>query len=160
MPRTISSAWTFPIKYVFPLLWIGGVGYALSLRMQPEAVASASAPGIRPPGPPWAFFAVWLLCFTVVLWTVARLKRVRLESGALLVSNYLREIRVPLTQVMRITQNRWLNGQPITIRFRVETPFGTRITFLPPSRFRLALWQEDPLVGELRALAGLSARAS
>ena len=160
MPRTLSSPLTFLMKYVFPTLYIGGFGYyVLWLWMHPESAVAAGARGPLPPGVRWGLVAMWLLGSASYLWSVTRLKRVRLDGGALLVSNYRREIRVPLTQVVRITQKRWPSA-PITVDFRFETPLGKRITFLPPDHFRSSLWHEDPLVGELRALAGLSARAS
>lgn len=161
MRGAISSAWTFPMKYLFPPVWIGGFGIGtLDMWLQPKSVVFNDTPGTLPPSARWWFLAMWLLISAFILWGVARLKRVRLDGDTLLVSNYLREIRVPLTQVVHITQNRWVNGRPITVQCRVETPFGRRITFVPRSRFYLAPWNEDPLVGELRTLAGISSRAT
>jgi hypothetical protein len=80
---------------------------------------------------------------------------VRVDGGVLVVSNYWREWRVPFGLVTAITQNRWINLRPITVRLRADVGCGTRVVFLPPTRFRARIWREDPEVEELRRLVGL-----
>ena len=142
LPRTISSAQTFFTKFVLPGLWIpifGGVVVAAWL-------------GLLPPEMKVAGLLAWLVGATIMWRTCARLKRVRLGDGALYISNYSIEIRVPVSEIEEVTENRWINIHPVTIRFRNETEFGSRITFMPKVRM-FGLWRSHPIVAELRELA-------
>jgi hypothetical protein len=86
----------------------------------------------------------------------AGLKRVRLDGQCLYVSNYLREISIPLANVRDVTENRWVNFHPITIYFQNTTEFGDKIVFMPkPRYFDFRFWRSYPIVAELRRLAGV-----
>ncbi|HEX7577580.1 MAG TPA: hypothetical protein VF430_06040, partial [Verrucomicrobiae bacterium] len=56
--------------------------------------------------------------------------------------------------IVDVRQNRWLNSRPITIYFRDATEFGDKATFIPKQRIRF--WRIDPVVEELKQLAGLT----
>jgi len=88
-----------------------------------------------------------------ILWGGAGLKRVRLDSTSLYVSNYMKEITVPLNMIADVTENRWINIHPVTVHFRVNTEFGQKITFMPTVRF-FSIWSSHPIVAELKHLAG------
>ena len=103
----------------------------------------------------FVFLGVWIIGSAFILWACAGLKRVRVDEGQLFVSNYLREIRIPFSAVRDVRQNRRLNLRPITIYFRDGTEFGDRVTFMPKRRIAIRFWREDPVVDELRQLAGL-----
>jgi len=83
------------------------------------------------------------------------LKKVSIAADSLIISNYRREIAVPLGEIERITENRWLNYRPVTIHLRHDAGFGRTITFMPKVRPFL-LWRSHPIVAELRALANES----
>jgi hypothetical protein len=85
----------------------------------------------------------------VVYWRCVRLKRVRMDDTSLYVSNYLREIQVPLRQVADVTENRWVNIHPVTIQFRSATEFGERVVFMPKRRL-FGFWRSHPVVAEIR----------
>lgn len=123
----------------------------------PGDVAYNGVRGAAPPGIGWTFLLAWPLVSTFLLWLSASLKRVRVADGALLVSNYRREWRVPFGLVTHVSQNRWINVRPITLHLRADVGFGTRIVFLPPTRLYLHVWREDPEVEALRRLIGLAA---
>jgi len=78
-----------------------------------------------------------------------------MDAQQLFVSNYVREIGIPFSAIVDVRQNRWLNSRPITIYFRGATQFGDRVTFIPKWRFRIQFWRIDPVVDELKQLAGL-----
>lgn len=99
----------------------------------------------------WQFLAIWVVGSAFILWGCSRLKRVRVDESGLLVSNYLKEIRIPFDDILDVTENRWINIHPVTIHFRQSTPFGERVVFMP--RVRLFAWTSHPVVGELRTLA-------
>jgi hypothetical protein len=142
--RTLSSAWTFWMKYVFPEVWILGFGLATILTPAPQNKI--------------VFLVAWSLGTTSILWANAGLKRVRMDERQLYVSNYFREIYLPFSAITDVKQNRWINSRPITIYFRDATQFGDKVTFMPKQRFQF--WSVDPVVNELKRLAGLVAPES
>jgi hypothetical protein len=149
----LSSAWTFSAKFVFPVLWISGFGLIT------VALWSDAYPGrnneLPPPALKFVFLGVWIAGSAFILWACAGLKRVRVDERQLLVSNYLREICIPFSAVRDVSQNRWLNIRPITIYFRDATEFGDQATFVPKWRMAIRIWRVDPVVDELKQLAGL-----
>ena len=153
--RTISSSQTFLVKLVFPLIWCSVFG-AITIGMGTGYFPGLGLP-MLPTAMVWIFVIVWIVGAASWWWWGGQWKRVRLDERALYVSNFRKEIRVPLTDIEEVTQSRWIKGQPVTIRFRTETEFGTRITFMPKVRL-FWFWRTHPIVAELRDL-GLSARS-
>jgi hypothetical protein len=138
---TLSSAWTFWMKYLFPAVWISGFALATVLTPDPQNKI--------------AFLVMWGLGTTFILWANAGLKRVRMDERKLYVSNYFQEIYVPFSAITDVKQNRWINSRPITIFLRDTTQFGDKVTFMPKQRIQF--WSVDPVVNELKRLAGLVA---
>jgi hypothetical protein len=127
------------MKYVFPVVWISGFGSATILTPAPQNKI--------------VFLVAWSLGTTFILWANAGLKRVRIDERQLHVSNYSREICVPFSAITDVKQNRWINSRPITIYFRDAMQFGDQVTFMPKQRIQF--WSVDPVVNELKRLAGL-----
>ncbi len=149
-PRSISSRQTLFAKFVLPVLWIGIFG-AVTLALWLGFFWGSQTSG--PPLPlKWTFLAVLLVGGTILLQTTARLKRVRIDGDSILISNYRIEIRVPLSDIVAVSENRALNHHPVTITLAHETVFGRRITFLPKLRLFFP-WLRHPIVTELRELA-------
>jgi hypothetical protein len=150
--RVLSSAWTFWAKFVLPSLWISGFGLATVLLWSGGLIDGGN--GMPPLQTKFVFLAVWLLGTTFILWANAGLKRVGMDDRQLHVSNYVREILIPFGAITDVRQNRWLNSRPITIHFRDVTQFGDKLTFMPKQRIQF--WRIDPVVSELKQLAGLT----
>lgn len=150
-PRTVSSAQTFLMKVIFPILWIGGFG-AGTVSLWLDAMPGSSGAG-APAWMKWQFLVMWLAGAAFIGWSCGRLKRVRVDREFLYVSNFRREITVPLNAIEAVTENRWINIHPVTLRFRVPTEFGQSITFMPTARF--FGWSSHPVVQELRDAAHL-----
>ena len=136
MPRVISSAQTFINKFILPFVVVGVLTYGLSLagnRVLP------------------IFAPVGVLVAASIYWFYVRLKRVAIDSEGLVISNYVREVRVPWRDVIKVTGNRWKKTHQVTITFDHDIGFGTSIVFMPKFRF---LWpgQEHPIAQELRDL--------
>jgi hypothetical protein len=149
----LSSAWTFFYKFVFPALWISGFGLGtVALWLDALTVETTHSPSSAMK---FVFLSVWIVGSAFILWSCAGLKRVRADEQQLFVSNYLREICIPLSVVRDVKQNRWLNIRPITIYFGDVTEFGDRATFMPKRRIAVRLGRVDPVVDELKQLAGL-----
>ena len=98
------------------------------------------------------FLIAWIVGTLFILVTCAGLKRVRIDSNYIYVSNYVRELRVPMGQIRDVTENRLLNAHPITVSFRDSTEFGIRIRFMPKTRW-FSFWSAHPVVAELLELA-------
>jgi hypothetical protein len=152
--RTLSSAWTFSAKFVFPVVWISGFGLGTILLWLGGFHDRNNA--VPPPQLKFVFLVVWVLGSIFIFWASAGLKRVRIDERHLQVSNYVREICIPFTAIIDVKQNRWINSRPITIYFRDTTELGDRATFMPKQRFRIKFWRTDPVVNELKQLAGLT----
>ncbi len=151
--RTISSKLTFITKFVFPTFWITLFGFGTFAMWAGQLTDRQGAP------PPieikFVFLAVFVAGSLFILWTCVRLKEVRVDDRLIYVSNYLKEISVPVDTIADITENRWINYRPVTIHFRCDTEFGNKITFMP-KRGLIAPWRSHPVVGELQRLAGIS----
>src|SRR5438552_17309498 len=147
--RTLSSAQTFLMKFLFPTIWISGFGLGTLALFLGALHGSDNSP--PPEGMKWVFQAAWIAGTIFIYWGCVRLKRVRIEDSAIYVSNYLKEIRIPFDAVADVTENRWLNIHPVTIHLRSATEFGDRITFMP--KIRIFSWRSHPVVAELRELA-------
>ena len=78
-----------------------------------------------------------------------------MDERQLYVSNYFHEIYVPFSAITDVKQNRWINSRPITIYLRDATQFGDKVTFMPKQRIQF--WRIDPVVNELKQLAGMVA---
>jgi hypothetical protein len=152
--KTLSSAWTFSAKFVFPAVWILGFGLGTILLWLGGFHDRNNA--TPPPQIKFVFLAAWVLGSTFILWANAGLKRVRIDERQLCVSNYVQEIYVPFSAIIDVKQNRWLNSRPITIDFRDATEFGDKATFMPKQRIRIQFWRIDTVVNELKQLAGLA----
>ena len=140
MVTRLSSLQTFFCKFIFPLIWIGSTVFGM---MKPTKVADPAS---------WlAGFLVWLAIGGFIYWTCVRLKKVSIDEQYLYVSNYLREIAIPFSDIGEVTENRWLNSHPVTIHFKVPTEFGDNIVFMPTFRF-LPLLSPHPAVEQLKRL--------
>jgi hypothetical protein len=155
--RTLSSGWTFFAKFLLPGIWIPVFGSAVdSAFRHPESVIYNGVKGAAPPYIGFEFLIAWIVGSAFMFWMCTPLKKVRVVDGALLVSNYVHEWRVPFALISEVSQGGWMfNTVPIIIQLREDVGCGTKLRFLPLARWRLHFWSEDPLVDELSRLAGL-----
>jgi hypothetical protein len=144
-PRTISSSLTFVTKLVFPTIWISGFGCGtLSLWLRdPSHVGYVAL----------QFAVAWIIGAALLWWCCVGLKKVLVDEEVLYISNYYREISVPLRNIRTVTQSLWISPHPVIITFHTATELGKRIKFMPEHKF--AFWRDDSIVDELRQLAGI-----
>jgi hypothetical protein len=134
VPRVISSAQTFFAKFIVPIIVLAILPF-LAFRS-----------GVGP-----IFVPVGVLAAVTVYWYYSRLKKVAIDSDGLVISNYLREVRIPWRQIVDVSGSRWVNTRQVKVTFNRDTGFGTSIIFMPKIRM---LWpgQESPIAQELRDL--------
>jgi hypothetical protein len=158
MERELSSRGTFVAKYVFPgiLMPLVSIQVVASFRRTGH-LPLGDFRGVVSPSMVYGIATLWFLGCVFIFWFNMSLKRVRLADGAILVSNYIDEWRVPFGLIESVSQNRWFRPRPITIRLRADIGCGTSVKFMPPRRwFPFSFWREDSVVAELRQLAGVS----
>ncbi len=138
MKRTISSAFTMLSKCVIPVMIV--------VLVIVEA---------------WVMFSEDSLVVTLVvmpvsiiaiasLWLCVPLKRVQIDDETLYISNYIRTIAVPFSEIESIKENKLFSTHPIWITLRNPTAFGKTIMFSPSW---CPPFSSHPIVDELRRLA-------
>ena len=139
MRKVISSPFTFFCKFILPCGHLAAGFYGL-------AQGPSGAAGI--------FVCAWL---AVVLLLFRRdifpLKKVSLSEGSLRVSNFWREVEIPLCEVECVEAVgygliRWTLPS-IVVELKAPSAFGRRIRFIPGRH-------HDGVVAELRRAAELS----
>jgi hypothetical protein len=146
--RHLSSAQTFFMKFVFPVIWIGGFSFGTLSLFLVGAQFQNNRGQQPPPEMKWLFLVATAMGTAFIYWTCMRLKRVDMDAQNLYISNYLTDETVPLENVETVTENRWINIHPVTIRFREPTQFGERIVFMPKIRWAPS-WYSHPVVQEI-----------
>jgi hypothetical protein len=134
------------MKIIFPALWIPGWGFATLMAF----ISSDADPGAKP----FLLFG-WVVGSAFIYWTGIRLKEVSVDDNFLYVSNYLKEVSIPLSDIYDVTENVWINIHPVTIHLKSPSDFGDKITFMPKTRF-FAFFSSHPVVRELKVLAARS----
>lgn len=153
MRRPLSSEFTILLKFIFPTIWIPGFGLvALSTFWGGWRMNGGKS--LPPEMMKWYFLVMWLLGSSLIWFTVMRLKRVRVDDQTLYVSNYFKEIQVPLAHVIEVAEYTWINPQMVTVTLSQPTPFGRRIGFMPTERI-FERWRStpNPVIKELQTLA-------
>jgi hypothetical protein len=102
-----------------------------------------------------AGLALWIAMAIVPIRVISRLKRVALSDTALHVSNFWREIAVPLGDVEAVDQVDTGFGR-VVITLARDTAFGRRIDFSPIGLFPP---KPHPIIAELRAAVAGANRA-
>ena len=145
-PRIISSRRTPFARFAW-MLWAGGFGGGTLGLWLGSMTANPPPPALK-----WIFLGLWVLGTASFRWLLGSVKKVRLDATALHVSDYSRQIAVPLAEIESVSENWWMSHHPVTIHLRHNTEFGRKITFIPKFRL-LPFWRTHPIVNELRTLA-------
>ena len=151
--RNLSSGVSFAFMYLFPIVWILALGVASFLLFFHPQVFVNGPLGTAPHSAKWVFLAMWFFGGIMSIRQGLKLKRVLLDGGTLVVSNYFHEDRIPLSAIIDVRQGRF--DRTVTIELSDPNPFNGTVSFMPAGRSRVAFWKEDAIVPELRVLASL-----
>ena len=140
--RVISASHTALVKWGLPgLIVLQGIGWVIGWMRVLQ--------GDEPVAPIVILYAaVSAALFPWGAWACLGLKRVALSESDLRISNFRREIVVPLRDVDSVGRT-VLGMNAIIINFARDTDFGRRIKFLPKRMFFRFTWTH-PLVDRLR----------
>ena len=151
--RELSSAWTYFYKVIFPVIWIGGFAFVTLLMFTaPDAFEGDDPREFR-----WLFFGATLVGTGLLYWFCIRLKKVTLRGDTLVITNFRRQIVVPLRDVEKVSGSILMSPELMWIHFRHPIEFGTKIVFMPPWRF-FGGYTRHPLVRELNTLIEQASR--
>ncbi len=134
MNEGLSSSLTFINKFFALVIWLGGGWFIFLIN----------------PRSGLFFLCFFLIITAFIYWSCCRLKRVERVGDILRISNYFREIEVPLTEVESVSGNIFMRPELIWLTFRRPTIFGSKIVFMPKWRV-LSGWTRNPLVAQLQA---------
>ena len=146
MKRRLSSLQTVLMKIVYPVMWIPSFGFVTFMM-------PFDGPNGRDFPPKWLFMVGFVASAVFVYWSCVRLKEVSVDDQFLYVSNYLKEVSIPLSEIYDVTENKWINIHPVTIHLKSPSEFGEKIVFMPKTR-SFAFFSSHPVVNELKKLAG------
>jgi hypothetical protein len=143
-PRVISAGhtpllkWGLPGFFLWEWLWY--------------MVTWARMHRLHVPTPP-ALVAYIIVSAALCLWagwSFLRLKRIAYTDTELHVSNFRRQIVVPLSDVASVGRT-VIGLNAIVIQLARDTEFGSRLTFIPKRMFHPFVWTH-PIVDRLRDL--------
>ncbi len=95
-------------------------------------------------------WGAWLLMGVLSLWWGYRFKRVGLDADSIYLSDFLQQAKLPLHEILSVSENRWIKAHTVTIEFAGATPWGHYVKFMPKIRFLVPGWISHPIVADLR----------
>jgi hypothetical protein len=138
MKKEISSEATAFWKYLFPTVWIPlmGVGAIAAARL---ATAETG----------WILFVVgWIIASGYVIWFARRLKFVSIDEDFVYVSQFHKQIQIPLAHIEGVKENFWSRPKLIALTLNHPSEFGKQIVFVPTPLLWTA-FHSHPLVEEI-----------
>ena len=118
------------INKIGPLIWIGMMFSGVLVKSGHIFIA-----------PPFRFLAGFVVLATIFLcWLSAHLQRVGYTGRDLVISNYLREERIPFNQVEAVEPVWWYRRRMVRIRLRPDTSFGQVVYYIPKWAAIKCLW--------------------
>ena len=147
MARLISTNVTVIYKLIFVPLGISFFIFCTILLITQE-------------GSRWFFFKSWVF---LALWNVpvlllcVPLKEVIIEGNQLVVSNFVKKVRINASNIVDVTQRSWCGfySRFVRIHFQNPTVFGDKISFIPKI-YLSAIGNQHPIVDELKQFARLA----
>jgi hypothetical protein len=115
-----SSVGTLVFKIFFPVFWVGGFGYGTAKLLLVDDPQK------------WSFLLAWILGTLIIVAICVSLKTVKIENDNIIISHYFKRVKVPISEISRVTENLFFNIHSVYIHFKNRTDFGNKIMFMPP----------------------------
>ena len=129
----ISSRYTFMYKYLLPLGWLFFCGYLVYIGF----FDTGEPP--RQKGFAWFALIFWVMSLLIFCFSNFPLKAVKADDQFLYLSNYFKQIKTPLSNIMGVNKL-GIGTRLIKITLKSPTEFGKEILLLPKMDFKF-----DPL---------------
>ena len=131
--RTLSSGLTVVYKFVLPIFWI-------SLGLCPLVLIVVDGHIAMNFGVVFAL-CVWLaLHIAIDYWNNFPLKKVSFDGDFLCVSNYLKEVKIPISNIDHVKETRgtyWrIPRRRVIVTLKHPSEFGRTIKFVPSGSIR------------------------
>ena len=137
MKKRLSTSMTFFWKYIFSIIWLGGFGIGAIV-----AVLTLGTEGL-----PFLFMLIF--GFVMIYYGSLRAKKVDIDDNFLYVSNFKKDIQIPLENIKNVSDNVMFSPRPVFIEFKNETEFGKKIMFIGYTEMFL-FFSTHPAVKEIR----------
>ena len=146
--RLSADSRTFVLKFIFPASCIVVLGITcIRLLFQDNTKEQ------------YVDIVTGIIYCTIVLFVFLRLgvtlKKVSIDGSELVISNYFKKIRVPLSQIHSVSTGSFFSPMLIWITFKPPTAFGSKIKFMPRIANFYCYLDSRSVVKELRELAGI-----
>ena len=105
----------------------------------------------------YIFFGSLIIALIGIYQTLVQYKKVWIDKEFLYVSNFLKEIKIPLSNIAEVTESKWLKYRPITIALKTESELGRKIMFVPKYD-GIRIIADNPIVYELKNAAEINNR--
>lgn len=148
-PRRISASDTAFLKFFGSGVFLGFI--VLFVVITAQLVAARHRSDLAGTGVVGMAVASCLMCTWIAIRVIRSeivLMRVALSDAGLHVSNFRREVTVPLGDVEAVDEIDKQAFYRVAVRFTRDTAFGRRIIFAPIDRGRV---KPHPIIAELRA---------
>lgn len=144
MKRELSSKQTLFLKIILPII-IGIIFVQMLVMIAVNFRASGVLPLLIVP-------PVYAAGIYVMSRTTMRYKKVSIDDEFICVSNYRKEIKIPVSNIADVTEIKWVRTRPVTIHLKTDSEFGRKIVFTPKMNgFRI--FADNPIIAELKKLA-------
>lgn len=121
----LSTSATFFYKFIYTVFWIGPFGCFCIYFLSKFANRDQQL----------LYSSIWLLISFLFVYLYGPIKTVFLCSDELIISNYFKTIKVPVSQIKNITGGRIGYPGLTTVTFKQKTLFGKKVRFLPKRCF-------------------------
>jgi len=151
MARLISSSTTAVYKFVFVSFWM-----VISLTFIMSFIFSKIESW-------WSVFKDCLFLVLIgipILILLLPLKEVAIEGKQLIVSNFVKKVRINASDIAGVKQRSCcgMYFYFVRIHLKIRTVFGNKISFIPKV-YLSVMGNQHPIVSELKQLAGLGESA-
>lgn len=149
---TVSSGQAWLVKFIGPasfvigaIVFAGMFYFGMSAGLYREMFHGGLSPTLVN-----LFWGMRSLGTLLAPWRGYGLKHIAVDGNSIYISDYFREAKLPLGDILEVSENRWIDLHPITIEFASSAPWSHYIRFMPKIRPLVPQWFPHPVAAELR----------